>query len=141
METASSGIASWLDPYKDLLWGLKWLLVPAILAVMALVIANAISLSVRERNKEMAVLKVLGFGPGRIMALVLGEAILVGGLSGMLAGGLTYFIIKVMGGIPFPIAFAIFDVYADAIWWGLLFGSLTALRAASCRPGRPDGSR
>src|SRR5262249_6664418 len=42
-ETASSGIASFLDAYRDFLWGLRWLLVPSILATMALVIANAIS--------------------------------------------------------------------------------------------------
>ncbi len=128
-ETASSGIAAWLDPYRDLLWGLKWLLVPAILITMALVVANAISISVRERRTEMAVLKVLGFGPGRILALVLGEALLVGGGSGLLSAALTYgFVHLYLGGIKFPIAFfPIFDVYADALWWGLLFGGATAL--------------
>ena len=45
---------------------------------MALVIANAISISVRERRTEMAVLKVLGFRPGQILVLVLGEALLIG---------------------------------------------------------------
>ena len=128
VETASSGIAVFLDPYKDLLSGLKWVLVPAILVIMALVISIAISISVRERCTEMAVLKVLGFGPWRIMSLVLGEALLVGAGSGMLAAGFTYLIIHVyMGGIKFPIAFfPIFDVYIDCLWWGLLFGSLTA---------------
>src|SRR5262249_34672761 len=76
-ETASSGIASFFDAYRDLLFGVRWLLVPAILVTMALVIANAISISVRERRTEMAVLKVLGFGPMRIMVLVLGEALLI----------------------------------------------------------------
>jgi putative ABC transport system permease protein len=129
VETASSGIASFLEPYKDLLWGLKWLLVPALLVTMALVLANAISISVRERRTEMAVLKVLGFGPGRILTLVLGEALLVGAGSGLLSAVLTYGLIHVlMGGIKFPIAFIpIFDVYLDALWWGVLFGGLTAL--------------
>src|SRR4029077_18087833 len=45
-ETASSGVASFLDAYRDLLWGMKWLLVPAVLITMSLVIANAISISV-----------------------------------------------------------------------------------------------
>jgi putative ABC transport system permease protein len=53
-ETASSGIASFLDAYKDLIWGMKFMLVPAILVTMSLVIANAISISVRERRTEMA---------------------------------------------------------------------------------------
>jgi len=34
----------------------------------------------------------------------------------------------VMGGIKFPIAFfPIFDIYPDALWWGLVFGVGTAL--------------
>lgn len=129
IETASSGIATFIEPYRDLLWGLKWLLVPALLITMALVIANAISISVRERRTEMAVLKVLGFGPGRILALVLGEAVLIGAGSGLLSAGLSYFLVHiVMGGIKFPIAFIpMFDIYPDALWWGLLFGAATAL--------------
>jgi len=46
---ASSGISSFLEAYKDLLWGMRWLLVPAILVIMSLVMANAISITVRER--------------------------------------------------------------------------------------------
>jgi putative ABC transport system permease protein len=129
IETASSGIATFIEPYRDLLWGLKWLLVPALLITMALVISNAISISVRERRTEMAVLKVLGFGPGRILALVLGEAVLIGGMSGLLSAGLSYlFVHTYLGGIKFPIAFIpTFDIYADALWWGLVCGALTAL--------------
>jgi putative ABC transport system permease protein len=129
VETASSGIAAFIEPYRDLLWGLKWLLVPALLITMALVIANAISISVRERRTEMAVLKVLGFGPGYILALVLGEALLIGGGSGLLSAGLSYgFVHGILGGIKFPIAFfPIFDIYPDALWWGLVFGAATAL--------------
>jgi putative ABC transport system permease protein len=129
IETASSGIASFIEPYRDLLWGLKWLLVPALLITMALVISNAISISVRERRTEMAVLKVLGFGPGRILALVLGEAVLIGGISGLLSAGLSYLLVHTyLGGIKFPIAFIpMFDIYADALWWGLVCGAATAL--------------
>lgn len=127
-ETASSGVAAWLAPYRDLLWGLKWLLVPALLVTMTLVLANAIGISLRERRTETAVLKVLGFGPGRILALVLGEVLLVGGASGLLGGGLSYWVVHhLMGGIKFPVAgFPVFDIYADALWWGLSFGAVAA---------------
>jgi putative ABC transport system permease protein len=129
VETASSGIAAFLEPYRDLLWGLKWLLVPALLITMALVLANAISISVRERRTEMAVLKVLGFSPGRILGFILGEALLVGVGSGLISAALSYGTIHLlMGGIKFPIAFfPIFDVYLDALWWGVLFGGVTSL--------------
>jgi putative ABC transport system permease protein len=128
-ETASSGIASWLDGYRDLIWGMRWLLMPALAVTMSLVISNAISIGVRERQTEMAVLKVLGFGPWHVLALVLGEAILIGGGCGFLSAGLSYVLVHhVMGGIKFPVAFfPKFDIYLDSLWWGLVLGSLTAL--------------
>src|SRR6201984_2917677 len=89
-ETASSGISSFLDAYRDLLWGMRWLLGPAILCTMALVISNAISISVRERRTEMAVLKVLGYSPNQILALVLGEVLIVGAGTGLLCAAISY---------------------------------------------------
>lgn len=128
-ETASSGISTFLDAYRDLLWGMRWLLVPAIIGTLALVIANSISISVRERRTEMAVLKVLGFRPNQILALVLSEALLVGVLSGLVSSGLTYWFINFyVGGVPFPIAFfPAFLIPVDALWWGPAVGAGTAL--------------
>jgi putative ABC transport system permease protein len=127
-ETASSGVASFLDAYRDLIWGMRWLMVPAILTTMSLVIANAISISVRERRTELAVLKVLGFSPAQLLCLVLGEALLIGCGSGLLSAGLTYYYVDIVkGGIAFPIAFfPKFMIPEQALWWGPLLGGLTA---------------
>jgi putative ABC transport system permease protein len=115
-ETASSGIASWLDAYKDLVWAMRWLLSPAILITMSLVVANAISISVRERMKEMAVLKVLGFRPRQILILVIGEALLIGGISGLASVCLSVgFINGYLGGFKFPIAF--FPSFTIPVEW------------------------
>ena len=134
-ETASSGISSFLDAYRDLLFGVRWLLVPAILATMSLVIANAISISVRERRIEMAVLKVLGFTPNMVLILVLGEALLIGCIGGLFSAVLTQYVVNdAMGGIKFPIAFfPAFKISASAPWWGLGLGAATAL-AGSLMP-------
>lgn len=128
-ETASSGIATFLDAYRDLLWGLRNILAPFILATMALIIAVAISISVRERRKEIAVMKVLGFLPYQILILVLGEAIMVGALSGLASSVGTYWVINgYFGGLKFPIAFfPIFTIPADALWWGPVIGIGTGL--------------
>lgn len=127
-ETASSGIASFLDAYRDLLWGMRYFLVPAVCGTMALVIANAISISVRERRTEMAVLKVLGFQPGQIMTMVLAEALIVGVGSGFVSAAATYVLINVVaGGLKFPVAFfPAFLVPIDALWWGPAVGGSTA---------------
>jgi putative ABC transport system permease protein len=128
-ETASSGIAAWIEPYNDLLWGMKWLLVPAIVVSMALVMANAIGISVRERYQEIAVLKVLGYRPWQVLVLILGEALLVGGLSGLAAAAATFLLVNfAVGGIPFPIAFfPAFFVPLGVVAWGTAVGLLTAL--------------
>jgi putative ABC transport system permease protein len=128
IETASSGVANFLAAYKDLLTILRWALAPSIIATLAVVISNAISISVRERRKEMAVLKVIGFQPNQIMFLVLGEAILLGVVAGSISSIGTYFFVnRVMGGIPFPIAFfSSFPVLDGALWWGAAIGFATS---------------
>lgn len=127
METASSAIGSFMEPFKDLIWGMRRILAPALLVTMSLVIANAISISVRERRTEMAVLKVLGFRPWMVMALVLGEAVLIGALSGFMATATAFAAVNAMGGLPLPIAFfPKFSIPADALWWGPLIGACAA---------------
>ena len=127
-ETSSTGISSFLDAYRDIIWGVRWLLAPACMLVLSLVISNAISISVRERRIEFAVLKVLGFLPWQILTLVLSEALLIGTLSGLLSAGLAYGIINgVWGGLPFPIAFfPKFAVPINCLWWGAAMGAVTA---------------
>jgi putative ABC transport system permease protein len=128
-ETASSGIATFLDAYRDLLWGVRFLLVPAALVSLALVIANAISISVRQRRMELAVMKVLGFRPLQILSLVLSESILLGVTAGFLSSASTWYIVNnVFGGIPFPIAFfPKFMINDAALWWGPAVGGIAAL--------------
>jgi putative ABC transport system permease protein len=127
-ETASSGVASFLDGYRDFIRGFRWLVVPSMFTIMALITSIVISIGVRERRTEMAVLKVLGFRPWQILVLVLGEALLIATLTGTLSASLTYFYVLYKGGINFRIAFfPVFTVPAAALWWGPLVGSLTAL--------------
>lgn len=67
----------------------RWLGLAAVVAVVALV-ANAISLMVRSRVKENAVLRTLGY-PGRaIMFLVLSEGGLLGLLGGLVGAGFAW---------------------------------------------------
>lgn len=128
-ETASSGVATFLEAYRDMIWGMRYLLAPAILLTLSLVISNAISISVRERRIELAVMKVLGFRPYQLLLLVLGEALLLGLISGGLSAGLTYYFVNsVMGGIKFPIAFfGAFFIPEAALGWGVAVGTLTSL--------------
>jgi len=63
----------------------------AVLFTMLLVAANTMAQSVRERTSEVGVLKTLGFSNGAVLALVLGESVLIavlGGSLGLLAAWL-----------------------------------------------------
>ena len=128
VETASSGISSFLDAYKDLLLAMKYLLVPGMMVVMSLVMANAISITVRERRMEMAVMKVLGYSPNQVLLLILGEAMLIGAIAGFAAALTTYLFFNLKwGGIPFRIAFfPVFRIPEASLFWGLAIGSIAS---------------
>lgn len=123
-ETASSGVANFLDAYRDIFWGMRFLLTPAAIASLCVVSANAIGISVRERRQELAVMKVLGFRPLQIMSLVLGEAMLLGLIAGTVAAwGVWYVLNQYFGGFALPIAFFNkFLISNNALWWGPAIG-------------------
>src|SRR5271156_4439083 len=56
----------------------------AMLFSVLCVTGNTMSMSIRERTMEVAVLKAIGFGRGRVLFLVLTEAVLLGVMGGML---------------------------------------------------------
>lgn len=66
----------------------------AITFTILLVSANAISMSVRERVREVGVLKTLGFTTGDILSIILGESVtmaMIGGVVGcVLATGMCF---------------------------------------------------
>jgi putative ABC transport system permease protein len=65
----------------------------AVTFTILLVSANTMAMSVRERIKEVGILKTLGYTPGTILFLILGEAgvlaLLGGGVGLLLAVGMT----------------------------------------------------
>lgn len=125
METASAGIGSFMEAYKDIFFGMKYLMAPAMVAIMSLVIANAISISVRERRGELAVLKVLGFQPWHVMSLVLGEALLIGAIAGGMSTFLAWYM---LGNFKIQVAFlGAFAVPSETLIYGPLLGMAVAL--------------
>jgi len=122
--TLSSEISAVMESYRSLIWGMRWLLSPALIASMTVIIATGISLSVRERRPEIAVLKVLGYQPGQVLFLVLGEALLIGATSGLVSAALSYAAVDY--GLAKANATLIF-VPAGALWWGPLVGGVAAL--------------
>jgi putative ABC transport system permease protein len=66
-----------------------------------LVTANTMSMAIRERRTEIAVLKTLGFPSLLVLTLVLGEALVLGALGGGLGIALSRGMIKALPSLPF----------------------------------------
>jgi putative ABC transport system permease protein len=66
-----------------------------------LITANTMSMAVRERKSEIAILKTLGFSNGLVMAIILGEAMLIGVTAGLIGVLLSR---ELVGALPqFPV--------------------------------------
>ncbi len=68
----------------------------AIVFTIMLVSANTMAMSVRERYREVAVLKTLGFRSGTVLSLILAEAALLSLVGGALGVGMAWLAVKVM---------------------------------------------
>src|SRR5207237_6279174 len=72
----------------------------AVIFTILLVTANTMSMAVRERRTEIAVLKTLGFSSGQVMGLIVAEALAIGALGGALGLLLGWRVIAGMKQVP-----------------------------------------
>lgn len=142
IETESAGVARFASRSTAVLQ-----IIDAVVAIllidMVIILSNSISISVRERRVEMAVLKVLGFQPLHIALMIIGEAMFVGGLAGMIGTGIVCTIssLTVSGTIPLAQwnSFLLqFPVPWTAVAWSGLLGAAVGLTgsvfpAMACR--------
>jgi putative ABC transport system permease protein len=111
LETASAAIGSFLEGLKSIVFAFKYIIMPAIAVIMCLVVGITITIGVRERRSEMAVMKVLGFLPWQVMGIIIAEAVLIGVMGGLLSTWLVYFLpktldtFKAVTGLKFKILF------------------------------------
>lgn len=111
----------------------------AVLFTMLLVAANTMAQSVRERTSEVGVLKTLGFSNVSILALVLGESVLIALLGGSLGLGLSWLIVQqgdpTNGMLPIfllPRRDVVIGV-AMIVLLGLIAGALPAITAMNLK--------
>jgi putative ABC transport system permease protein len=109
----------------------------AIVIAILLVAMNTMMMAARERTREIAILKAIGFTDRRVLGLVLAESMLLGLTGGVLGAGLARVVFGLTdftaGGF-FP-RFAVTDgtiarALAIAAFLGLVSGAVPALTAA-----------
>jgi putative ABC transport system permease protein len=127
VETESAGVARFVNRGQAILSIIE-LVVSILLIDMVIVLSNSISVATRERKVEMAVLKVLGFEPAAIMVLVIGEATLIGAISGFVGAFLAWLAstLAVSGMVSNNSAtriFFMFPISSSMLLWGVLIGA------------------
>jgi len=122
------------------------LVVGAAFVAILLIVGTTMALAVRERTKEMGVMKTLGFSSARVLRLVLGESLLLSFLGAALgtgaAAGLLSLASSGSGGFPIyfaPVVLAYAAIIALAL--GLVTGLGPALAAYRLRINDALGRR
>jgi len=106
---------------------------------IGLVAANTAAMSIRERRSEIAVMRSMGFGTRLILAMLVGESVIVGLVGGLLGCGSAYLLLKLvsvggrgvtpLGDITVP-AIVVAESLVVAAIIGLLSGYFPARAAA-----------
>jgi putative ABC transport system permease protein len=111
--------------------------VTAAFASILLVVGNTMAMAIRERTREIAVMKTIGFPGIRIFRLVLSETILLsvaGGVLGLAAAQLVLSLLSKMAAGNLPVGMGITphvagEALAIMLALGLLTGLIPALNA------------
>lgn len=100
-----------------------------IIGIILLILANTIVMAARERTKEYAVLKTLGFSRRHIVGLIGGESLMIAGIGGAAGLALTF---PIAGGFAklFPTFFPIFNVETITIVLAIAVAILAGVVAA-----------
>lgn len=72
----------------------------AVVFAILLVSANTMAMSIRERTREVAVLKTLGFTQGKVLTLFVGEAVIVAVIGGLIGASIAAALIRAASSAP-----------------------------------------
>ncbi|MGH9402941.1 MAG: ABC transporter permease [Terriglobia bacterium] len=130
-ETKTETVEAFRLGFVSMLGNLNFLLSAISLAVVftiLLIVGNTMAMSIRERTGEVAVLKTLGFRRKTILWLLVGEAVLValiGGVVGAVGAKLVYAFIQATFTTARPLGYAFALLIAAPAAYGAwaLFGS------------------
>jgi putative ABC transport system permease protein len=103
------------------------LVVGASFITILIIVGNTMVMAVRERTREIGIMKTLGFSVQRIMAMIIGESVLIALIGGLAGLGIAYLIVAglaasgIFAGVSIPLR-----IWISGIGWMILLGLLTS---------------
>jgi len=121
----------------NMLFAIAKVICVIVLITMTLVAANTAAMSVRERRREVAIMRAIGFDRQKILSVLIGESLaiaLTGGIVGCLAAYVTLWtadigreIMGPFGAIRMPLMVALYGI-AGSTMIGFASGAIPALQ-------------
>jgi len=102
----------------------------AILLILGMILGNTVAMGVRERVPEYGVLRAIGFLPSHLVALVVGEAVTLGILGGLLGLALGYVVINLLIGRWLEENISGFFPYFNVTSWNALLAMVASIALA-----------
>lgn len=134
-ETEKAFNKSFISMYSALFTAMNFVSF-VIIGIILLVLANTMAMTARERITEYAVLKTLGFTGRHLMAIIVGESLLIACIGGLIGLAIAYPLIQGFQGMfptLFPILPAFFKIgliaFAAAVLVGVVSATFPALKA------------
>ena len=128
--------------YDEMIQGFAWGVAAIAILIGGLGMMNSMVMTVLERTREIGTLRAVGWSRGRVMGLILGEALALSLVGGLVGVGLGYLMGEGMGRLPglgsllvgtwTPAIFA--QGIGTALVLGIVGGVYPAWRAANLQP-------
>ena len=127
------GFVAMIETIVVAIRGVSYVVILIILAVAA----NTMAMTARERLSEYATLKALGFGPGHVAGLIMGEALTLAAIGGALGIALTTPVVRGFHSLTLSV-FAKMPLVPETFWLqaacaavvGVVAGLIPAWRAS-----------
>ncbi len=103
------------------------IVVSAAFITILFIVGNTMVMAVRERTREIGIMKTLGFPTPRILKLIIGESLLIALSGGLFGLGLASIFVTLLGKLGLLAGLTIpSSVWTSGLLWMILLGILTA---------------
>ncbi len=109
-QTEAAFAQMFADMIGDIQAVIRWIGL-AVVFSLSLVTGNAMAMSMRERTTEIAVLKAIGFSKTRVLWMIVGEAVIIAAIGGLLGVAMGCGLLQAMHtALPQQLPFSIIDM-------------------------------
>jgi len=119
-ETERSFNQSFFEAYSAIFTGIRVMSV-LIIGIILLVLGNTMIMSARERTREYAMLKTLGFSGQNLITFIAGESIVLSFVGAVIGMGLLYMLVQIVSAVVPKQFFPVF--YIDTSTYIITFGA------------------